>query len=259
MYDLCPKCGYARRAQDKGHPDQCPGCGIWFSRWEQRERHKRELRQFSDNRTLLQRTLDCLQLTDGEAPTARHPFFWGRLVVYLLLFVWGWKLAGYSYHDNIIGSSFMHLPLLAFHEGGHVLFSPLGDFMHTLGGTLMQIIVPLSCGAVFLFRRHDPLAASFCLWWTAISFMDMAPYIYDALDPKIMLTTGHTGAEGQHDWIDILSTLGILQKAHSVAKLTHTFGILIMILAQSWGAVLLLRQFRLPVSDGLSATGTDDF
>ena len=31
---------------------------------------------------------------------------------------------------------------LAIHEAGHVFFSPLGEFVGYLGGTLMQLIVP---------------------------------------------------------------------------------------------------------------------
>jgi len=260
MVNPCPKCGYVRSARDKGSFDECPGCGLLFSRWEQRERYKRELRQITDDRTFLQRTLDCLHLTDGEAPRARHPFFWLRLAVYLALFVWGWKIAGYSYREGeIMNAPFVHLPLLAFHEAGHVLFMPMGNFMQFMGGTLMQLIVPFVCFAAFLLRQRDPLAASFCLWWIAVSFMDIAPYIYDALDPKLPLLSGQTGAEDPgHDWINILSSLGMLQKAHAIARMTHAFGTLLMILAQFWGALLLLRQFRLPRSDGLSATGTDD-
>ncbi|MCL2829870.1 MAG: zinc ribbon domain-containing protein [Betaproteobacteria bacterium] len=260
MVNPCPKCGYVRRARDKGSSDECPGCGLIFSRWERRERYKRELRQITDDRTFLQRALDCLQLTDGEAPQARHPFFWVRLVVYLALLVWGWKIAGYSYRDGeIMSARFVHLPLLVFHEAGHLIFMPLGNFMHILGGTLMQLIMPLACFSVFLFRQRDPLAASFCLWWTAVSFMDIAPYMYDALDPKLLLLSGMTGAEDAgHDWINILSSLGMLQKAHGIGGATHAFGILLMVLAQLWGALLLLRQYRLPASDGLSATGMDD-
>ena len=124
--------------------------------------------------------------------------------------------------------------------------------MQFMGGSLMQIIMPLICFAVFLFRQRDPLAASFCLWWTAVSFMDIAPYIYDALNPKLMLLSGLTGAEDSgHDWINILSSLGMLRHAHVIAGITHAFAVLLMLLVQLWGALLLLRQFRLPVSDGL--------
>ncbi|MCL2789254.1 MAG: hypothetical protein FWD79_01275 [Desulfobulbus sp.] len=252
MYDSCPKCGYARRAQDKGPADQCPGCGILFSRWERHERRKQELRQCPRDRTCLPRAPDCLQLTDNEAPQTRHPFFWARLVVFFALFVWGWKIAGYGYRDGGIWNTwFIHPPLLIIHESGHIFFRPLGDFMQFLGGTLMQLIMPLTCCAVFLFRQRDPLAASFCLWWVAISFMDIAPYIYDALNPKLPLLSGLTGVEDPgHDWINILSSLGMLRQAHVIAKITHAFGVLLMILAQLWGGLLLVRQFRLPVSDG---------
>ena len=31
---------------------------------------------------------------------------------------------------------------LVFHEAGHPLFSPFGETLHILGGTLMQLLVP---------------------------------------------------------------------------------------------------------------------
>jgi len=216
-------------------------------------KRKSEARQFTGDRTLWQHIFDYLQLTGGEGPQTRHPFFWPRLVAYLALCVWGWKIAGYGYRDSAISNTlFVHPPLLIFHEAGHILFMPLGNFMQFMGGSLMQIIMPLICFAVFLFRQRDPLAASFCLWWTAVSFMDIAPYIYDALNPKLMLLSGLTGAEDSgHDWINILSSLGMLRHAHVIAGITHAFAVLLMLLVQLWGALLLLRQFRLPVSDGL--------
>ena len=256
MSDLCPKCGHARPSRNRGRVGQCPGCGLRFSHWERTERDQREPRQLAAGHTFLPRALDCLLLTGGEAAQARHPFFWPRLIGYFALFVWGWRIVGYGYRGGEIWNSWLiHLPLLIFHEAGHVFFRPMGDFMHCMGGTLMQLIMPLTCFTVFLFRQRDPLAASFCLWWTAVSFMDIAPYIYDALNPVLPLLSGMTGAEDPgHDWINILSSLGMLHKAHTIGKITHAFGVLLMILAQLWGALLLLRQFRLPASAGL-----DDF
>ena len=249
MYDFCPKCGYARRARDQAPSGRCPACGISFVRRQENERYKQELRQFAGDHSLWQRALDYLQVTGND--TERQPFFWPRLAVYLALFIWGWKIAGYGYRGGEIWNSWLiHLPLLVFHEAGHIVFMPLGNFIQFLGGTLMQLIMPTVCFAVFLFRQRDPLAASFCLWWIAVSFMDIAPYMYDALNPKLPLLSGLTGAEDPgHDWINIFSSLGMLQKAHAIAGITHAFAILLMLLAQVWGALLLFRQFRLPISD----------
>ena len=253
MSNFCPRCGYAHRARDKSPAARCPACGFRLARGVGNEGRQQGARQLADEGAFGQWLLDCLQLSDGAGPAARHPLFWPRLVVFLALFIWGWRIAGYGYRDGeIMNTWFIHLPLLVFHEAGHIFFMPLGNFMQFLGGTLMQLIMPLTCCVVFLFRQRDPLAASFCLWWTAVSFMDIAPYIYDAPQPRLTLLSGLTGLEDSgHDWINILSTLGMLGKAHAIASITHAFAILLMLLAQLWGGLLLFRQFRLPVSGGL--------
>lgn len=45
---------------------------------------------------------------------------------------------------------FLHHPNLAFHEAGHILFIPLGEFMTILGGSLMQCLVPFILCIAFL-------------------------------------------------------------------------------------------------------------
>jgi hypothetical protein len=56
--------------------------------------------------------------------------------------------------------AFIHGPNLIFHEAGHVVLMPFGEFMTILGGSLMQLIVPGVIVYVFLLREHDPYAAS---------------------------------------------------------------------------------------------------
>jgi hypothetical protein len=43
------------------------------------------------------------------------------------------------------------------------------------------------------------------------SILDLAPYIYDARDPQLILLGGHTGEDGHHDWIYLLETFDRLQ------------------------------------------------
>ena len=53
---------------------------------------------------------------------------------------------------------------LAFHEAGHLLFSPFGSTLGYLGGTILQLLVPMGLVAYFLYRRHEPFSAAICLW-----------------------------------------------------------------------------------------------
>lgn len=58
------------------------------------------------------------------------------------------------------GASFIHRPLLVFHEAGHVIFMPLGDWLTVLGGTLGQLLMPaIMAGALVL-----PLSLGWAAW-----------------------------------------------------------------------------------------------
>ena len=89
-----------------------------------------------------------------------------------------------------LGGSFMHLINLPFHEAGHIVFAPFGSFMMSLGGSLLQVLVPLACAWAFLFQQDDRFGASVCVWWTGESLLDLSPYIDDARSLQLMLLGG---------------------------------------------------------------------
>jgi hypothetical protein len=77
--------------------------------------------------------------------------------------------------------------------------------------------------------------------------MDTAPYVYDAQVPQHILLTGRTGDTGAHDFIDVLGDLGLLNRAQAVGRLTHLFGVLVLIASFIWGAATVWRQFRVRI------------
>jgi hypothetical protein len=117
--------------------------------------------------------------------------------------------------------------------------------MATLGGSLLQVLVPLICSVAFLTRHLNPFGASATLWWTGQNFIDVAPYINDARAQQMILLGGVTGrdAPGYHDWNNLLSRLGLLHLDHSLAKLAHFTGSLLIVLALAWGGYLLWLQY----------------
>ena len=78
----------------------------------------------------------------------------GRWVVVAVLAWLTWTVVR-SPLDSTLANSFLHLPNLVFHEAGHILFLPFGRFMTVLGGSLLQILVPIVC-AVALFHWLEP-------------------------------------------------------------------------------------------------------
>ena len=97
--------------------------------------------------------------------TAINPFhFAGRILVFVVLLIWGLKFITTPLETNYTGESFLHLINLPFHEAGHLLFMPLGRFMAILGGSLGQILMPLICLGTFVVKTRDPFGASVALW-----------------------------------------------------------------------------------------------
>ena len=245
MFRKCPKCGHERGPGEVDAPERCPACGLIFAKY-----------------------LQTQQGMPARAPTPApvpEPFelrsrllyvptrvprlaFYGRCAAYAFCFIWGWRLYAMDVGAAEIMDSFMHLIVLPIHEAGHVLFIPFGGFMTVLGGSLFQVLLPLLLMVSFIFgfggSRRDNFAASLMLWWAAMAIIDLAPYIWDAYDPKMLLLGGKTGAESDgHDWQNILGDLGLIKRAHFIAGLVHALGFVVMLTAYAWGAVLLYMQF----------------
>jgi hypothetical protein len=138
-------------------------------------------------------------------------------------------------------ASILHLPNLVFHEAGHVLFAPFGQFMRVLGGSLFQFALPLGLAVAFL-KQQNPFGAVVCAWWAGENLIDVAPYIADARALQLVLLGGKTGAEVQgHDWEYILATLGWMRFDRTLGLWTHRVGLLMMLGSVVWGGVYLAR------------------
>ncbi|CAK8724819.1 Zincin peptidase [Candidatus Electrothrix aarhusensis] len=164
-----------------------------------------------------------------------------------VLLIWGWKLIFASVASNAAGKSFLHLVNTPFHEAGHVFFSPFGSFLHSLGGTLGQLLMPLICTVVFLLQTRDTFAAAVGLWWFGENFLDIAPYIGDAragVLPLLGGNTGHSSPYGFHDWEFLLTETGLLRYDLAIARLSHVIGSVIMLLAVTWGGYILWKTYN---------------
>lgn len=122
---------------------------------------------------------------------------------------------------------------LAIHETGHLVFLPFGEFVHFLGGTLFQLLVPATFVAYFL-RRGDSHAASVALWWVAQSCWNVARYVADARAQELPLVGG-----GEHDWAYLLGELGWLARDQQVANAVRAAGTLLLVLATVGGVLAL--------------------
>jgi hypothetical protein len=162
------------------------------------------------------------------------------------LILYGFILIGTSIQDFPNSGWLLHSINLVFHEAGHVFFSPFGRFLHVLGGSLGQLIIPAVVIGAFLWQR-DTFGASVGLWWLGESFLDIAPYMNDARAGQLMLLGGVTGSEVEdyHDWEVLLTRLGLMQYDHLLARACFSIGSLIMVVAMVWGGYLIVKGWRL--------------
>lgn len=240
-YTHCPKCRHHPLPPDQALPAACPGCGVIFAKVGQVTRRAAAALEAEPALPDDESSWTAL-LTHIPAPVlATH--FWLRLGLLAGLAIWAWLLMRIDYRSGEMGESFIHRPLLVFHEAGHVIFMPLGEWFTVLGGTLGQLIMPAVMGGALLIKNRDPFGASVGLWFLGVSLLDVAPYMFDALQPQLMLLSGTTGEAGGHDWIYLFSSAGLLSKAPLIGGLTHKVGALVVLLALGWGGWLLWRQY----------------
>lgn len=115
---------------------------------------------------------------------------------------------------------------LVIHEAGHLFFMFFGKFIYTLGGTLMQIILP-SLIAFTFFRNNYRTGVQFGLLWLGQNFINISVYAADAQARKLPLLGGN---KVYHDWHYLLSELGILEYDFIVGYIFYAMAILIFLI-----------------------------
>ncbi len=240
----CPNCNFV---QSDGNTE-CLKCGIIFEKFrrDSEASHGKTKGAPRKGRAAWRGTLLREWIFYIEPET--NPFYFGgRVLILLVLFLWGWKFILAPMKANYPGGSFLHLVNLPFHEAGHIFFQPFGHWMTALGGTLGQLLIPAVCLLVLLVKTRDPVGASVSLWWLGESLMDIAPYINDARNQELMLLGEVTGKEadyGYHDWEFILNEIGLLRYDHVLASFAYGVGILLMLTSAAWAGYVLFRQYR---------------
>ncbi len=117
---------------------------------------------------------------------------------------------------------------LVFHESGHPLFGIFGETLGFLGGTLMQLIVPLLVLGSCWYKRQTA-AISLAGLWCFQNFLNIARYMADARSQELPLVGG-----GEHDWATLFSQWGLLAQDTTLATAMKTLGWLGMISCIGW-------------------------
>ena len=238
-FSRCPKCAHAPLPADQSLPAACPACGLVLAKFGAAPLPRAPRPESTRLNEAFHWLAGCVTHLPARVDATG---LWLRAGALALFAVWGLRLIAMDFRIGEIGASFLHGPLLVFHEAGHVIFMILGEFVAIAGGTLMQLIVPaVLCGAL-LVKNRDPFGAAIGLWLLGVSLLDVAPYAYDALKPQLVLLGGHTGEEGGHDFIYLFTRMGLLPRAQGIGWLIHKLGAAVVLVSLYWAGWLLWQQ-----------------
>ena len=120
---------------------------------------------------------------------------------------------------------------IAFHEAGHTLFALFGDFLRTLGGSFLQVFVPLILAVYFFIWRNEIFSGGMMLFWMGESIIDVSWYIADAQKTLLPLLGNPDGGREGHDWHYLLNAFGALDKTDAIAGAAFAFAGLIFLCA----------------------------
>ena len=124
---------------------------------------------------------------------------------------------------------------LIFHEAGHWILSPLGQFLMVCGGSIMQLLVPLVCLIAF-WRKEEKFGAGFSLYWLGVSGINLSYYISDARAQQLELISRDT----LHDWHFILDRMNLLNSDVAIGHGVYFASLVIGIVGlgvMAWGAL----------------------
>ncbi|MDH7603805.1 MAG: hypothetical protein QHH13_02795 [Melioribacter sp.] len=116
---------------------------------------------------------------------------------------------------------------LLIHEGGHGIFKIFGKFLHAIGGTLTQILIPVMF-VIYYLKNEKIFISQILLVWLGENFLNISVYAADARTQKLPLLGGK---KVYHDWNYILNELGILNYDFIVGEIFYFIGIIIFIIA----------------------------
>lgn len=143
---------------------------------------------------------------------------WLPTIIMLPIMVWLILNRGkYTWIDNAD---------LVIHEAGHFFFKFFGKFIYTLGGTLMQIILP-SIIIYYFWKNKYKTGMQAGGLWLGQNLVNISVYAADARAQSLPLLGGN---KVYHDWNYMLGALNLLEFDAEVGYLIFGSAILIFVI-----------------------------
>ncbi|PLX21282.1 hypothetical protein C0584_03085 [Candidatus Parcubacteria bacterium] len=142
--------------------------------------------------------------------------------------------------------------ILIIHEAGHAILSITGSHqIIVLGGTLLQLIVPLVFIFYFIWKGHK-YSSAIMLWWLGLSVSDMGVYMADAKLRALPLISG--GVDG-HDWNNLFGLWGLMKHSDSIGLFAIRLGYFIMSAAMLWALWIIISDTKIAKLKKLTYSG----
>ena len=169
----------------------------------------------------------------ARTAVVQHPvkaYGWAETIFWLLI---GASFVDYLLDDKGLVGLMVWVLTIGFHEMGHLICNPFGEFIMFTGGSIWQVLTwLLFAGGMALFYRR--ISGALICWAVAgFSLINLARYIDDARARKMPLLFGLDSSH--HDWWWLLSHTNLLAYDHVFAFITVIVGVLFMLSAAALG------------------------
>ena len=119
------------------------------------------------------------------------------------------------------------------HEGGHFMLAFFGEFLHILGGPLLQVALPIGF-VIYYYKNKEYFSSSILLFWVGQNIINTSVYEGDAIMQNLPLLVpfGALGTEtAVNDWTYLLSSTGLLNYTNTISYILFAVGVSIIVLA----------------------------